>query len=227
MLFCSIFVFLILRVLFDMVTLLVVEVSAALSLGLIQIIFASIWHLLALALPARIHSLTHTGFRSPLGITVWLKQRSMYRQGGDCPEGRSASQSIFTLCTFPWCGLGRGVSRGLNPHHSTINTLAIRVLHHTLWFHPIRRNLSASLQLPAGKTHPGNSCFPGHHTLGCFQEQDIRGGRVAPRPATAMVIHSPYNKKLKALYFCAHKSGRMYVATYDWKKQKQERHDLF
>lgn len=120
MLFCSIFVFLILRVLFDMVTLLVVEVSAALSLGLIQIIFASIWHLLALSLPARIHSLTHTGFRSPLGITVWLKQRSVYRQGGDCPEGRSASQSIFTLCTFPWCGLGRGVSRGLSPHHSTI-----------------------------------------------------------------------------------------------------------
>lgn len=121
---------------------------------------------------------------------------------------------------FPLMWVGEGGQQRPQSPRLYNNTLAIRVLHHTLWFHPIRRNLRASLQSPAGKTHPGHSCFPGHHTHGCSQEQDIRGGRVAPRPATAMVIHSPCIKKLKALYFCAHKSGRMYVATHDWKKTK-------
>lgn len=102
MLFCSIFLFLILRVLFDKSSPLVFlsfyfrwclccSIFRPDSVYLCTLSWGSSKSLLVdfcslcLCRPAlSVSSLS-------LGITVWLKQRSMYRQGWDCPEGRLAA----------------------------------------------------------------------------------------------------------------------------------------
>lgn len=184
------------------------------------------WHLLALSLPTRIHTLTHTHFRSPLGIAVWLKQQV----GWGLPRRQISLTIYLHSLYFPLMGVQEeGSIEASVPTHCTINILVFRVLHPTLWFHPIRRDLRASLQSPAGKTHPSNSCLPGRDTHGCSRVSTSMSGRVAPRPVTAMVIHSPCNKKIKGTFVLINQGPCLggNLGLKKKQKQKQERHDLF
>lgn len=108
MLFCSIFVFLILRVLFDMVTLLVVGVSAALSLGLIQIIFCI--HLtFARSISASPHSFSDAHWLSvSFGYHCLTKTKVGVQAGWGLPRRQISLTIYLHSLYFPLMWVGEG-----------------------------------------------------------------------------------------------------------------------